>query len=233
MVTGKVGMLAGEGGQGLDPTRIVAACDASLTRLGVETIDLYLAHCDDPTVDQEAVAEAFGRLIEAGKVRAIGASNFDAARLASALDLSEARDLPRYEVLQPGYNLLQRDQFEGALQDMCVARGIGATPYYGLANGYLTGKYRTADDLTGTRAQRVQPFMDGAGPAMLTAMDSVAEETGASHAAIALAWLAAQPGVVAPIASATSAAQVSEIAQAMTLRLTDDQIEQLDRAGTS
>ncbi len=237
-ITTKVGMLPGEGGEGLAPARIAAAIDASLARLGTDHVDLYLAHRDDADTPQEEVAEAFDRLVRAGKVRAIGASNFSPARLASALDIAEANGLARYEVLQPYYNLVERRQegqpFEGALQALCVARGIAVTPFYSLANGYLTGKYRSQADLRqSSRGDRVRAYLDGRGPAVLAAMDGVAAETGASLAAVALAWLACQPSVAAPIASATSAAQVAELARAMTLELSAGQLDRLDRASTA
>jgi len=228
----KVGMLPGEGGAKLAPARIAAACDASLQRLGVEAIDLYFAHQDDEDVPQADVLGAFARLVEAGKVRALGASNFHAARLKSAHDIAMAHGLPSYHVLQPEYNLVSRHKFEGELQDYCVTHNIGVVPYYGLASGFLTGKYRSADDLgKSVRGGRMAPLLEGKGKAVLAAMDAVAAETGATLAQIALAWLAAQPGVTAPIASATSAAQVEELLGVMSLELTHDQLERLTVAG--
>ena len=228
----KVGMLPGEGGDKLAPARIAAACDASLKRLGVDTIDLYFAHQDDDTVAQEDALAAFAKLIEAGKVRALGASNFHAARLKSANDLARKHSLPHYHVLQPEYNLVSRHKFEGELQNYCVEHNIGVVPYYGIASGYLTGKYRTAADFgKSVRGGRMQAFMDGSGPAVLAAMDTIAEESGATLAQIALAWLAAQPAVTAPIASATSVAQVEELLRSMTLALSDEQLERLAVAG--
>ena len=228
----KVGMLPGEGGEKLAPARIAAACDASLQRLGVDTIDLYFAHQDDDAVAQEDALAAFAKLIDAGKVRALGASNFHAARLKSANDAATAHRLPHYHVLQPEYNLVSRHKFEGQLQDYCVEHNIGVVPSYGLASGYLTGKYRSAADFgKSVRGGRMQAFMDGTGPTVLAAMDAIAEETGASLAQIALAWLAAQPGVTAPIASATSAAQVEELLGAMDLTLSTDQVDRLTNAG--
>lgn len=227
----KVGMLPGAGGTKLAPARIAAACDASLKRLGIETIDLYFAHQDDEDVPQEAALAAFGTLADAGKIRVVGASNFHAARLQSALDLATAHGLPHYHVLQPEYNLVSRDKFEGELQDLCVTHNIGVVPYYGLASGFLTGKYRRSADLSksvrgGRMAAMLEHKMD-----VLAAMDTVAEETGATLAQIALAWLAAQPGVTAPIASATSVAQMEELIGAMALTLSPDQLERLTSAG--
>ncbi|MDF2386056.1 aldo/keto reductase [Nostoc ellipsosporum NOK] len=231
-VATKVGMLDGEGGSKLAPARIAAACDASLKRLGVETIDLYFAHQDDDAVPQEDVLAAFDRLIRAGKVRAIGASNFHAARLKSALDIAVRDGLPHYRALQNEYNLVSRHKFEGELQDLCVEYNIGCVPYYGLASGYLTGKYRSEADLgKSVRGGRMTAFMQGKGPAVLAAMDEIAAETGATLARIALAWVAAQPGVTAPIASATSLAQVEELAGSWDVALSRAQLDRLTAAG--
>ncbi|MES2988115.1 MAG: aldo/keto reductase [Pseudomonadota bacterium] len=231
-VATKVGMLPGKGGEKLAPARIAAACEASLKRLGVETIDLYFAHQDDDAVPQEDALAAFGRLIDAGKVRALGASNFTAERLKSALDVAARDGLPRYEVLQPEYNLVSRDTFEGALQDLCVAENIGVVPYYGLASGFLTGKYRSTDDLgQSVRGGRMAALLEGKGARVLAAMDAVAAETGASLAQIALAWLAAQPAITAPIASATRVEQIDELTGAWDVALSDDQLARLTAAG--
>ncbi|RZT54696.1 aryl-alcohol dehydrogenase-like predicted oxidoreductase [Sphingomonas sp. BK036] len=232
LIATKVGMLPGEGGEKLAPARIAAAAEASLKRLGTDRIDLYYAHQDDEDVSQEDVLEAFGKLVDAGKVRVIGASNFHAARLKSAVDAAKTSDLPRYHVLQPEYNLVSRTKFEGELQDYCVTENIGVLPYYGLASGFLTGKYRTKDDLgQSVRGGRMSELLDGKGKAVLDAMDSVVEATGATHAQVALAWLIAQPGVTAPIASATSVKQIEDLLPAMTLELTKDQLEALTDAG--
>jgi len=232
LIATKVGMLPGEGGEKLQPARIAAAAEASLQRLGTDRIDLYYAHQDDDTVPQEAVLEAFGKLVDAGKVRVIGASNFHAARLKSAVDAAKASDLPRYHVLQPEYNLVSRDKFEGELQDYCVTENIGVLPYYGLASGFLTGKYRTPDDLgVSVRGGGMRDLLDGKGKAVLEAMDAVVSDTGASHAEVALAWLLAQPGITAPIASATSARQIEDLLPAFTLELSDEQLSALTLAG--
>ena len=231
-VATKVGMLAGAGGEKLAPARILAACDESLARLGVETIDLYFAHQDDEAVPQEEVLGAFDTLIRAGKVKAIGASNFHAARLKSALDIAARDGLPHYRALQNEYNLVSRHRFEGELQELCVQHNIGCVPYYGLASGFLTGKYRSKDDLgQSVRGNRMTPLLEGKGPAMLAAMDEVAAETGATLAQLALAWLAAQPGVAAPIASATSVAQLDELLGSWEVTLTRDQLDRLTAAG--
>jgi len=232
LIATKVGMLPGEGGEKLQPARIAAAAEASLKRLGTDRIDLYYAHQDDDTVPQEAVLEAFGKLVDAGKVRVIGASNFHAARLKSAVDAAKTSDLPRYHVLQPEYNLVSREKFEGELQDYCVTENIGVLPYYGLASGFLTGKYRTPDDLgASVRGGGMRDLLDGKGKAVLEAMDTVVSDTGASHAEVALAWLLAQPGITAPIASATSARQIEDLLPAFTLELSDEQLSALTLAG--
>ena len=232
LIATKVGMLPGEGGEKLAPARIAAACDASLKRLGTDRIDLYYAHQDDESVPQEEVLAAFGTLVDAGKVRVIGASNFHAARLKSAVEAAEAAGLPRYHVLQPEYNLVSREKFEGELQDYCVTENIGVLPYYGLASGFLTGKYRSEADLgKSVRGSRMTDLLHGKGRAVLDAMDDIAGETGASLAQIALAWLMAQPGVTAPIASATSVPQIEELLGAMTLDLSKAQIDRLTAAG--
>jgi aryl-alcohol dehydrogenase-like predicted oxidoreductase len=232
LIATKVGMLPGEGGEKLAPARIAAAAEASLKRLGTDRIDLYYAHQDDDSQTQEAVLEAFGKLVDAGKVRVIGASNFHAARLKSAVEAAKTSDLPRYHVLQPEYNLVSRTKFEGELQDYCVTENIGVLPYYGLASGFLTGKYRTKDDLgQSVRGGRMGELLEGTGKAVLDAMDSVVEATGATHAQVALAWSIAQPGVTAPIASATSVKQVEDLLPAMTLELSKDQLDALMVAG--
>jgi aryl-alcohol dehydrogenase-like predicted oxidoreductase len=232
LIATKVGMLPGEGGEKLAPARIAAAAEASLKRLGTDHIDLYYAHQDDESQPQEAVLEAFGKLVDAGKVRVIGASNFHAARLKSAVEAAKTSDLPRYHVLQPEYNLVSRTKFEGELQDYCVVENIGVLPYYGLASGFLTGKYRTKEDLgQSIRGGRMGALLEGTGKAVLDAMDSVVEATGATHAQVALAWLLAQPGVTAPIASATSVKQIEDLLSAMTLELTEGQLAALTDAG--
>jgi len=228
----KVGMLPGEDGEKLAPARIAAACEASLARLGVDCIDLYYAHQDDDDTPQEAALAAFGKLVAAGKVRVLGASNFHAARLKSANEAARAAGLPHYQALQPEYNLVSRHKFEGELQDYCVEQNIGVLPYYGLANGFLTGKYRSAADFgKSVRGGRMAAYLDGKGKQVLAALDAIAAETGATLAQIALAWIVTQPGLTAPIASATSVAQIEELLPAMDLELSTDQIGRLDAAG--
>ncbi len=231
-VATKVGMLPSAAGEKLHPARIAEACDASLQRLGIEQIALYYAHQDDEATPQEAYMEAFARLVAAGKVATLGASNFHAARLKSANDIARTAGAPHFQALQPEYNLVSRHKFEGELQDYCVEYNIGVLPYYGLASGFLTGKYRSAEDFgKSVRGGRMQAYLDGKGPAVLAALDEVAAETGATLAQIALAWLAAQPGITAPIASATSVAQLGELLPAMDLTLSPAQLDKLDAAG--
>ena len=228
----KVGMLEVEGTQGLSSEHIAKAVEASLRRLGTDRIDLYFAHRDDEGTPQEETLAAFDALVKAGKVRAIGASNFTADRLKSALAASDANGFVRYTVLEPEYNLVSREGFEGDLQDLCVAEGIGVVPYFGLASGFLTGKYRTSEDVgAGSRGAKAIKFLEGTGKPVLAAMDQVAEETGATLPAIALAWLATQPGVTAPIASATSVEQLDQVLASLELELNPDQIARLDAAG--
>ena len=234
LIATKVGMLpwdATEKGK-ISPARIAAQAEASLARLGIDTIDLYFIHQDDPDTPQEDVLSALGTLIDAGKVRTIGASNFHAMRLKSALDISTHEGLPHFVALQNEYNLIGRHKFEGELQDLCVTHNIGVVPFYGLASGFLTGKYRSAVDFgKSVRGNRMQPYLDGKGPAVLAAMDAVAAENGATLAQIALAWLAAQPGITAPIASATSVEQLQELLGFWEVVLTQDQLERLTAAG--
>ena len=219
--------------QGLDPRRIQAAAEASLKRLGTDHIDLYYAHKDDPAAPLEATLAAFAGLVEQGKVRALGASNYSAERLEQALAISGQSAAPGFTVLQPEYNLMVRDRFEGALQRLCIERDIGVLPYFGLASGFLTGKYRSKADLgKSVRGDTVAAkYFNPRGWAVLAALDEVAAETGATQAQAALAWIAAQPGVTAPIASATSLDQLEELLGAMELELAAAQIERLTRAG--
>ncbi len=214
----------------LQPAQIAAAVEGSLRRLGTDYIDLYLAHRDDAETGQDDVAAAFDALVTAGKVRVIGASNFTAERLDSAIAAQTQGGFARYQVLQNEYNLLERGGYEGAVQDYCVAHGIGMTPYYGLAAGYLTGKYRDADAITGARAHSVGKYAKGDGPRVLAALDAVSAAHGVSLAVVALAWIAAQPGIAAPIASATSVAQVEDLLGATRLVLSADDLSTLDAA---
>lgn len=227
----KVGGPMGPDRRGLGAAYIPRAVEDSLRRLRTDYIDLYFAHFDDGDTPQDEVAEAFDRLVKAGKVRSVGASNFTPARLASALDIAGRKGLTRYTALQPLYNLLERG-FEDGLQRLCIDRGLGVITFFSLARGYLTGKYRSSEDLSKSRrGSGVKAYMEGKGPAVLAVMDAIAADRGASLAAIALAWLMAKPGVTAPIASATSTDQLAELMQAIYLDLSPEEMSRLDAAG--
>ena len=217
---------------GLAPATIRAAAEESLARLRIDTIDLYFAHEDDPSVPLEDTLGAFARLIEEGKVRAIGASNYPAARLAEALETSAKHGLPRYEVVQPEYNLVSRKDYETQLEPLVREHGLGVVPYYALASGFLTGKYRTQEDLGSNpaRAHGAGRHLNGHGLRVLAALDDVAPRHAPVPAEVAQAWLMARPGITAPIASATSVAQVQELAGATALRLSGDDLQALDAA---
>lgn len=227
----KVGSDLGQPGEkGLGEKWILQAVDRSLSRLGVDRIDLYFSHWPDETPYEETLG-AYDKLIAAGKVRAIGVSNVNAEQLGAALAVSRQRHLPAYQVLQPNYSLAERTYFDGALRDLCMHEDIGVVPYYSLASGFLTGKYRSADDLKGSnRAGGVEKYMNGRGFGILSAIDQVAEAHHAKPAEVALAWLMARPGITAPIASATKVSHVESFAHAATLHLTPVEIEQLDKA---
>jgi aryl-alcohol dehydrogenase-like predicted oxidoreductase len=230
LIATKVGMKMA-GSEGLAPERIATAIDVSLRRLQTDRVDLYFAHKDDADTPLEATLEAFDKLVKAGKVRTLGASNYEAPRLKEALKISEKMGLASYSVLQPLFNLLERDSFEGPLQQLCVKHQIAVVPYYSLASGFLTGKYRKKSDVEGkARGSSAEKYLDERGLGVLKALDQVAAETGTTQAQVALAWLAAQPSVAAPIASATSVAQVEELIGAMQLQLSSDQLAVLDAA---
>ena len=219
------------GGRGLLPARITSSVEGSLKRLRTDHIDLYFAHYDDPETPLDATLDAFDSLVRAGKVRAIGASNYSAERLGQALDTSAARALTSYTVLQPEYNLVEREKFEGPLQELCVERGLAAVPYSALASGFLSGTYRSsADAANRPRGAAVTRYLNEYGLGVLQAVEAVASEASAPPAQVALAWLAAQPAVAAPIASATRVEQVEELLGAMRLTLTADQLARLDAA---
>ena len=217
--------------RGLAPDNIYAAVEDSLRRLGVDTIDLYQSHEFDPDVPQAETLGAYARLIEQGKVRVIGASNFSAAQMREALELSAEHGLPRYECMQPEYNLMERAAYEDQLQALAVDQDIGVINYYALASGFLSGKYRRREDLAGrARGGSAGKYLDAHGLRVLEAMDAVAERHGASTVQVALAWLMARPGITAPIASATSVAQLQELAGAARLTLDAADMQRLDRA---
>jgi aryl-alcohol dehydrogenase-like predicted oxidoreductase len=217
--------------KGLSPTNVHAAAEASLARLGVETIDLYYAHLDDTETPLEETLGAFAELIEAGKVRHVAASNYTAPRLAEALALAEREGLPRYVAVQPHYSLVERDEFEGELQDLCAREGLPCIPFWGLARGFLTGKYRPdGPAVDSPRAGQAAKYLDGNGVAVLAALDEVAAAHAVEPAAVALAWLRAQPTVLAPIASARNTAQLGPLIVAAELELSAAELDRLDAA---
>ncbi|MGF7148678.1 aryl-alcohol dehydrogenase-like predicted oxidoreductase [Sphingomonas zeicaulis] len=228
----KVGMDMGPPGEkGLSARWITEGVERSLMRLSVETIDLYFSHAFDPATPAEETLTAYAELIAAGKIRAIGASNFTADQLAAALGVSREQDLPRYDVLQPEYSLVERAGFEGALADLCKAEEIGVVTYFSLASGFLTGKYRSEADLgQSTRGGRVAKYLDARGRATLAALDEVAARHRATPGEVALGWLIAQPAVTAPIASATRIEQVAEFARAAEIALSDEDVAALNNA---
>jgi aryl-alcohol dehydrogenase-like predicted oxidoreductase len=215
---------------GLSPANIHQAVDGSLKRLQTDHIDLYQAHEDDASVPLAETLGAFARLIESGKVRVIGASNYGAARFADALAVSKQHNLPRYESLQPEYNLVSRDGYEKELEPLIRAENIGVISYYALASGFLSGKYRSEADLarSSARGGSVKKYLNPRGLQVLAALDAIAAAHHATPAQVALAWLIARPGLTAPIASATSVEQLHELLGATSLQLSPDEIAQLD-----
>lgn len=238
----KTGMLPRGGGQLAfgsegDPTlyqsgEVLVSLDASLERLRTDYLDLYYAHRDYPQLDIAQIVEAFDGAVNSGKVREIGASNFSAGRLSAALDAADAAGATPFTVLQNQYNLVARDDYGPDLQQLCTARGIAMLPFFGLASGYLTGKYRKPEDFAqGNRSHRVKDF-DEAGRPILAEMDRIAAETGAALPAIALAWLVRQPGIPAPIASARTVEQLEQMLEFTRLELTPNQLDRLTAAGS-
>ncbi|NOK12333.1 aldo/keto reductase [Corallococcus exercitus] len=219
-------------GKGLTREHIEKSVDASLRRLGVERIDLYYSHYDDPNTPLEETLSAFDALVKAGKVKALGLSNHSAQRAQEALDTQQRLGLARYQVLQPEYNLVERMKFEGALQQVCEREGLAVAPYFGLAAGFLTGKYQEGQPAPASpRAGNVlKKYGNAKGWGVVTALKKVAERRGATPSQVALAWLATRPTVAAPIASATSVAQVKELLGAFSLKLEADDLRELDSA---
>lgn len=227
----KVGMDLGGDRTGLSARWITQAVEDSLRRLQTDHIDLYQSHRPDPSVPDEETLGAYEKLIQAGKVRAIGASNFDAAQLEAALATSARTGLPRYATLQPLYNLYDRASYDGALRDLAIRENIGVIPFYGLAAGFLSGKYRSEADLgKSARGGKVASYLTPRGLRILEALDAVAADHGAQPAEVALAWLIAREGVTAPIASATNSIQMASLVQAVHLTLNADNIATLDAA---
>jgi aryl-alcohol dehydrogenase-like predicted oxidoreductase len=231
IIATKVGSVMGSGDKGLSRAWIMREVDASLKRLQTDVIDLYQSHRDDPETPQEETAQAFADLVKQGKVRVLGASNFTAARLKSALEVSRKHGLPRYESLQPHYNLVERPIYEAELEPLCQAEALGVINYYALGAGFLTGKYRSEADLSkSTRGGGVKKYLTERGLGVLKALDDVAARHKATPAQVALAWLMARPSITAPIASATTLEQLRDILQAAALRLSAADIEQLNQA---
>ena len=232
LILTKVGMELGDERKGLSRRWIERAVEDSLRRLQIETIDLYQSHLFDPEVPLEETLGAYQRLIEQGKVRAIGASNHDAGQLRQALDVSAANGLPRYATLQPEYNLYDRSGYEGALRDLAIEENLGVITYYSLASGFLSGKYRSAADLgKSPRGEDIGKYLDARGQRILAALDGVADKHRATPAEVALAWLIATPGVTAPIASATRRSQLDSLVKAVSLTLDGEDMAILNATG--
>ena len=228
----KVGKPMGDGKVGLSPAYIREAVDASLRRLKTDHIDLYQSHDDDAATPMEDTLGTFAELIKAGKVRAIGASNFSAPRLVESLDVAERLGLPRYESLQPLYNLCDRAVFEDALEPLCLERGVGVINFYALAAGFLTGKYRSEADVSKSArgATTIKKYLNRRGLRILAALDEAAKRYDATPGQVAIAWQMARPAITAPIASATSIVQLDELMAATRLQLDADAIGSLDDA---
>jgi aryl-alcohol dehydrogenase-like predicted oxidoreductase len=231
VIATKVGSDMGQGHKILRKDYILQAAEASLRRLQVDCIDLYQSHWDDENTPFEETLGASEQLMRQGKVKAIGASNYSAARLAQALEVSKAKTLPRYQTLQPQYNLYDRDSFEGELQVLCVRENIGVITYFSLAAGFLTGKYRSeADFAKSARGPGMKKYLNPRGMKILDALESVAKRSNATPAQVSLAWLMARPGVTAPIASATNLDQLEELLRATELKLDAEATRALDAA---
>jgi aryl-alcohol dehydrogenase-like predicted oxidoreductase len=231
VIATKVGMEMAPDKKGLSKRYIRQAVEDSLRRLQTDYIDLYQSHADDPDTPQEETLDAYADLIKEGKIRAIGASNFSAERLLQALTISEKSGYPRYESLQPLYNLYDRAEYESTLEPICREHELGVICYYGLASGFLTGKYRSEEDLAqSARGQGVKKYMNERGFRILAALDEVAKRCQATPARVALAWLISRPTVTAPIASATSLAQLDDLMAAVDLKLDQDALALLDQA---
>ncbi|MCT2558027.1 aldo/keto reductase [Tsuneonella sp. YG55] len=227
----KTGMLGGK--ELYEPERVLKSLDASLDRLGTDRVDLYYAHKDYPDLAIEQIVEAFDGAVRSGKAKAIGASNFDVQRLEDAVEHARSIGAAAFSALQNEYNLAAREAYGEDMRASVIDNGLVMLPYFGLAAGYLTGKYRTEDDFKKSiRGGRAKQLAGANGPRVLAAMDDVAAETGASHAAIALAWLVRQAGIPAPIASARTADQLDDLLEFTRVELTDDQVDRLTAAGS-
>ena len=231
LIATKAGWEMGPEQKGLKKAYILQAVEASLQRLQTHTIDLYQSHLDDPGTPVEETLEAYAQLVKQGKVRVIGASNFGADRLAESLKASRQHDWPVYQSLQPHYNLCERADYEQKLEPLCREAGLGVIPYFSLAAGFLTGKYRSEADLAKSpRGQAVKKYLNERGFRILDALDQVAKQTASTPTAVALAWLLARPSITAPIASATSLAQLDTLIAGTRLQLDAAAVAVLDRA---
>ena len=227
----KVGSDMGQGHKDLSPVWIEKAVEDSLRRLQTDYIDLYQTHWPDPLTPQEETLRALDRLVQAGKVRAIGTSNHSTEQVAEALAISERDGLAAYASIQPHYNLYSRDTFEGALQDLAVEQGLGVITYFSLESGFLTGKYKTVDQIAGTkRESALKDKFDERGVRILAVLDAIAQKNEATPAQVALSWLLARPGVTAPIVSATTLEQLADTLKAAHLTLSDEDVSELTEA---
>ena len=231
IIATKLGTEMAPGKKGLSRQYMLQAVEDSLRRLQTDYIDLYQSHRDDPDTPIEETLSAYAELIKAGKVREIGASNFSADRLAESLKISTEKGLPRYQSLQPLYSLVERGEFEGALEDLCLREKVGVIGFYSLASGFLTGKYRSQADTVGrARGSRVEKYMNDYGFGVVAALDDVSKRYNAKPVQIALAWLIARPSMTAPIASATNLDQLAELLKAAEISLDAAAIQQIDAA---
>ena len=231
IIATKVGMEMGPDNKGLSKAYMFRAVERSLQRLQTDYIDLYQSHQDDQSTPLEETLDAYAQLIKQGKVRVIGASNYTADRMAAALEVSDRHGLPRYESLQPHYNLCERARYEPALEPLCLEKKLGVIPYYALASGFLTGKYRSEADLSKSpRGQGVKKYLNERGFRILAALDQVAENLQSTPGKVALAWLLARPSVTAPIASATNVEQLRDLVDATNLKLDAGSIELLNQS---
>jgi aryl-alcohol dehydrogenase-like predicted oxidoreductase len=230
----KVGMEMGPDKKGMSKAWVLRGVEDSLKRLGTDYIDLYQSHRDDLVTPVDETLEAYAQLIKQGKVRHVGASNYDTNRLGAALAASKSKGLPRYETLQPHYNLIDRADFEAGLEALCLKEKLGVIPYYSLASGFLSGKYRSEADLgKSARGAGIKKYLNERGFRILKGLDEVSARHKATQAQTALAWLIARPSITAPIVSATSVAQMEDIAKSARLKLTATDIAQLDAASAA
>ncbi len=231
VIATKVGIEMGPGRKGLSKSYILRAVEDSLQRLQTDYIDLYQSHTDDPDTPLEETLGTYAELIAQGKVRSIGASNYTAARLAAALETSKKTGLPRYQSLQPNYNLYDRAEFEAQLEPLCMKEGLGVINYFPLAAGFLSGKYRSESDMADKpRARMVKKYLNERGLKILNALDAVAKKYNATPARVSLAWLLARPSITAPIVSATNLNQLSDLISSVELKLDRSSVELLNRA---